>query len=241
MDDFLEWFGRISLIALILIAFNSMLGDILFRIKYSFPHVSEITEHVIDFSKEPVQTNLENEKFIKYRGEKNNYVLKTQAQYSISGLVTATNSNFWFRDIMRSDFDDVALLDLGIVWGDLAKDKRVLYNNISFKSQKTLGQARVLYYSWKGSAPWGGEYIKSHVSHTHMLPANPNVMGGLLHIKKNDIVKIDGYLVDIYTEKSETVALTSLSRFDTNASSRGYGACEDMYVKQVQIGNKIYR
>ena len=66
-------------------------------------------------------------------------------------------------------------------------------------------------------------------------------MGGLLHIKKNDIVKIDGYLVDIYTEKSETVALTSLSRFDTNASSRGYGACEDMYVKQVQIGNKIYR
>lgn len=241
MDDFLEWFGRISLIALILIAFNSMLGDILFRIKYSFPHVSEITEQVIDFSKEPVQTNLENEKFIKYRGEKNNYVLKPQAQYSISGLVTATNSNFWFRDIMRSDFDDVALLDLGIVWGDLAKDKRVLYDNISFKSRKTLGQARALYYSWKGSAPWGGEYIKSHVSHTHMLPANPNVMGGLLHIKKNDIVKIDGYLVDIYTEKSETVALTSLSRFDTNASSRGYGACEDMYVKQVQIGNKIYR
>lgn len=241
MDDFWEWFGRISLIALILISFNSMLGDILFRVKYSFPHVSEVTEQVIDTTKEPIQIKANDAKYIKYRGEKHNYVLKPQADYSISGLVTATNSNFWFRDIMRSDFDDVALLDLGIVWGDLAKDKRVLYNNISFKSQKTLGQARVLYYSWKGSAPWGGEYIKSHVSHTHMLPANPNVMGGLLHIKKNDIVKIDGYLVDIYTEKSETVALTSLSRFDTNASSRGYGACEDMYVKQVQIGNKIYR
>lgn len=241
MNDFWEWFGRISLIALILISFNSMLGDILFRVKYSFPHVSEVTEQVIDTSKNPIQISVNEAKYIKYRGEKHNYALKPQAEYSISGLVTATNSNFWFRDIMRSQFDDVALLDLGIVWGDLAQDKNLLYKYLTFKSKKTLGQARALHYYWKGSAPWDGGYITTHVSHTHMIPANPNVMGGLLHIKKNDIVKIDGYLVDIYTDKSETVALTSLSRSDSNASSRGYGACEDMYVKQVQIGNKIYR
>ena len=66
-------------------------------------------------------------------------------------------------------------------------------------------------------------------------------MGGLLQIKKNDIVKIDGYLVDIYTDKSELVARTSMSRTDTNPTSRGSGACEDMYVTQIQIGDKIYK
>ena len=119
--------------------------------------------------------------------------------------------------------------------------KKELYKHIKFNSKKTLGQARMLYYRWDATNPWGNNYITSHIAHTHMIPANPNVMGGLLQIKKNDIVKLDGYLVDIYTDKSELVAYTSMSRSDTNASSRGSGACEDMYVTQVQIGNKIYK
>ena len=72
-------------------------------------------------------------------------------------------------------------------------------------------------------------------------PANANVMGALLKVKKNDIVKIDGYLVDIYNGKGKTLGKSSLSRTDTDATSRGYGACEEMYAKQVQIGNKIYK
>ena len=88
---------------------------------------------------------------------------------------------------------------------------------------------------------WELGFVSSHISHTHLIPANANVMGALLKIKKNDIVKLDGYLVDIYTDKSETVAKTSMSRTDTDPTSRGSGACEDMYVKQVQIGNKIYK
>lgn len=236
-----DWFCKISLIALILIVLNSMLGDLLFRVKYSFPKVSATTEHIIDTSKDPIQINLRDEKYIKYRGEKGGYALKLQAEYSISALVVARNNNFWFRDIMRSKFDDVALLDLGLAWGDLAYDKKELYSHIKFNSKKTLGQARVLHYRWDGTSPWGTSYITSHIAHTHMIPATPNVMGGLLQIKKNDIVKIDGYLVDIYTDKSELVAYTSMSRSDTNASSRGSGACEDLYVTQVQIGNKIYK
>lgn len=136
------------------------------------------------------------------------------------------------------------LMDIGIVWGDLAIDKKALYKHLKFKSTKTLGQARQLQVRCKKNCagmPWSIDYVDTHLSHTHLIPANPNIMGGLLRIKKNDIVKLDGYLVDIYTDKSETVALTSMSRYDRNTTSRGYGACEDMYVKQVQIGNKIYK
>ena len=146
---------------------------------------------------------------------------------------------------MRSQFDDVALLDLGIVWGDLASDKKRLYRNVKFKSTKTLGQARQLQprclkYGCPNFA-WDMNYFNSHLSHTHMIPSNPNVMGGLLTIKKNDVVKIDGYLVDIYDGKGKIIARTSMSRYDNNAASRGYGACEDMYVKRVQVGNKVYK
>lgn len=102
-----DWFCKISLIALILIVLNSMLGDLLFRVKYSFPKVSATTEHIIDTSKDPIQINLRDEKYIKYRGEKGGYALKLQAEYSISALVVARNNNFWFRDIMRSKFDEM--------------------------------------------------------------------------------------------------------------------------------------
>lgn len=244
LDKIWDIFCKLCLAALILIVINSILGDITFRIKYSFPKISSTTKQQIATDKEPVQTNLKQEKYVRAYGEKNIYALKLQAEYSISGLVITKNTNFWLRDVMRNNFDDICLMDIGIVWGDLASNPKKLYKHWKFKSKKTLGSSRRL--SWQAkppydNMPWSLDYVSSHISHTHLIPANPNVMGGLLSIKKNDIVKLDGYLVDIYTEKSETVALTSMSRYDKDSTSRGYGACEDMYVKQVQVGNKIYK
>ena len=239
-----DWFCKGCLIFLILITINSILGDILFRVRYSFPKVKETTTYTIDTNKEPLQINLYDAKYIKARGEKNIYALKPQAQYSISGLVISKNTNFWFRDIMRNNFDDICLMDIGIVWGDLASDKKRLYKHFKFKSFKSLGQSRRLEWRSKppyNDIPWSEGYVSSHISHTHLIPANSNIMGGLLTIKRNDIVKLDGYLVDIYTDKSELIARTSMSRTDTDPTSRGSGACEDMYVKQIQVGNKIYK
>ncbi len=243
-DDIWNLFCKFCLIVFILICINSLIGDFLFRCKYSFPHVSAITEEEINVLNEPIQTNLAHSNGIPVYGEKNKYSLLPQAKYSISGRVVAKNSNFWFRDIMRSTFDDVCLIDFGIVWGDLAPDKKRLHKHMKFKSHKTLGQARSLEWRTKppyNEVPWDFNYMSSHLSHTHMIPANANIMGGLLKIKKDDIVKIDGYLVDIYDSRAQIIARTSMSRSDTNASSRGSGACEDLYVKQVQIGNKIYK
>lgn len=239
-----NYFCKACLIFFIIIIFNSILGDILFRTKYSFPKISTTSQEIINTNNAPVQINLENQKYIKAYGEKNIYALQPMAKYSISGLVVTKNTNFWFRDIMRNSFDDICLMDIGIVWGDLAKNKNRLHKYWKFKSHKTLGQSRRL--EWRSKVPyeemyWELGFVSSHISHTHLIPANANVMGALLKIKRNDIVKLDGYLVDIYTDKSETVAKTSMSRTDTDPTSRGSGACEDMYVKQVQIGNKIYK
>lgn len=236
-------FCKICLILFILMVLNSLLGDALFRLKYSFPKISATSTQKINTSNDPIQINLENQKYIKAYGEKGLYALSSQAKYTLSGLVVTKNTNFWFRDVMRNQFDDICLMDLGIVWGDLANDKKKLYKHWKFKSHKTLGQSRRLEWRTKPphNTPWTLDYVSSHISHTHIIPANRNVMAGLLKIKRNDIVKLDGYLVDIYTDKSELVARTSLSRTDTDPTSRGSGACEDMYVTQVQINDKIYK
>lgn len=240
MENIWNWFCKISLIVLIIIFLNSILGDITFRLQYAFPKVKETTSELIKTSVEPLQVSENSTKMIAHRGEKGKYALEPQASYSISGYVVAKNNNFWFRDIMRSKFDDLCLMDIGLVWGDLA-DEQTLKQYFKFNSKKSLDSARTLYWRYKFGTPFTNDYIKSHISHTHLIPSTVNIMSALLTIKKNDTIKLDGYLVDIYTDKGEIVAKTSLSRFDNNPTSRGYGACEDMYVTKVQIGDKIYK
>lgn len=242
--DAWNYFCKFCIIVILLIILNSILGDVIFRLQYSFPKISEQTNNIIDIRQEPIQTEVSGINKIKIYGDKNKYYLEPQAKYSLAGIVVAKNNNFWFRDIMRSTFDDICLIDFGIAWGDLATDKNRLYKYWKFKSSKTLGQSRQLQWRSKTSIneiPWSIDYVNSHVSHTHIIPANRNVMSALLKIKKDDYVKLDGYLVDIYSDDLQIIAKTSLSRSDTNPTSRGYGACEDMYVKNVQIGNKIYK
>ena len=249
MENFFKLFGKLSAFFVAVIVINSLIGDISFRLKYKVAVPSDKTEKIITTYNEPLQRNLSETKYLKAKGEKKEFALKAEAEYSISGLVVARNSNFWFRDIMRSKFDDIALLDLGIVWGDLARDNDILYENVKFKSVKTPGQARQLQPKClKGgcpSFPWDWNYFNSHVSHNHLIASNPNIMSALLKIKVDDTVKLEGYLVDVYTDKSDLIAMTSLSRDDNNATSRGVGngggACEILYVTEVQLGNKIYR
>lgn len=241
--NFSNIFGAICFGLIVIVVANSLITDLGLRLQYSFPKVSSTSNTPINTYLDPMQKNLSGNEYIKAKGEKNRYVLNLQAEYSLAGIVVAKNTNFWFRDIMRNDFDDICWVDLGIVWGDLSKDTETLHKVWRIKSQKTLGESRRLSWSTKDvrKSPWSLGYVSSHISHTHMIPATANVMKALNSIKKGDIVKLDGYLVDIYTDKTKLIAKTSLSRTDRDSTSRGSGACEDMYVKQVQIGNKIYK
>ena len=232
----------IIMIALIL---HSLLGDIFFKLKHLNPRVTKTTTEVLSTADDPIQiaTDDDDPINIKKRSDKNRiFNLKPQAKYSITGLLVASNSNFFLRDVLRSDFDEICLMDFGLVWGEIGT-KKYVQDNLKFKSVKTLGFARQLEYRAKNfnTLPHSWGYISSHLSHTHLIPANTNVTKALLRVKKYDVVKLEGYLVDIYDDKNQTIALTSLSRYDKNETSRGYGACEDMYVISVQIGNKIYK
>lgn len=235
----------LSLIIMLALIVHSLLGDIFFKLNHLNPQITSTTLEVLSPDKEPLQEAVPEQEDIpiKKRSDKNNiFILKPQAKYSITALLVAKNTNFFLRDVLRTDFDEICIMDYGLIWGEIAT-KKYVQDNLKFKSNKTLGNARQLEYRAKNfnTLPHDWSYINSHVSHTHLIPANKNITKALIKAKKYDIVKLDGYLVDIYHENGNTIALTSLSRYDKNSTSRGYGACEDMYVTSVQIGKRIYK
>lgn len=168
--------------------------------------------------------------------EKSKVMLLPMAEYSISGRVVAMNHTFAF---FRSDFDNVALFDIGLVFGQIS-DKKFIKKYLKFNSQKIyLRGSRILFVDLKENPPIPMDYISSHFSHTHIIPASSNILSALLHMRKYELIKLDGLLVDVYTKNSHI--RTSLSNTDSNETSRGNGACEIMYVTQVQVGNRIYK
>jgi len=62
----------------------------------------------------------------------------------------------------------------------------------------------------------------------HLIPANPAIRKRLEKVRPGNIVRLQGYLVDVYGPNGYTWR-TSLTREDTGA-----GACELMYVERVE-------
>ena len=222
----------------------------LYWIRFASPHSPKyITNEIIDISREPVQIEIndKNKKFIEYQTleNKGTYVLEKMARYSISGKVVAKNYFFWgnYIPLGQRVFQSVALFDIGLVWGKMADDDVLKYYN--FISAKDM-MARALYPRLKHGVknpPLSWNYASSKFSHTHIIPASSSIMYALIYAKNKQPIRMEGYLVDVY-DKTQKIAMTSLSREDSNVTSRGYrqggGACEIMYVKRLYVGNKVY-
>lgn len=236
---------KIVLIALILIVivFHNW---VLYSLKFGIPIINSYDLRPINTQNEPIQINYSPEerkhKEFQFKSLINNntLILSPQAHYEISGVVVAYNSQFVF---ISRYFDSMALYDLGLAWGKIG-DKKILKEYFKAYSDKTeLRGSRILYISYKKYYPDVNlNYVNNHFSHSHIVPANRNVMAGLLSIKKYDKVKLVGDLVDMYSlDRSSFQYHTSMSRDDSREGDRGNGACETVFVKEVQVNGRIYR
>ncbi|MBQ8458903.1 hypothetical protein IJ541_02240 [bacterium] len=202
----------------------------------------------INVSGNPIQTDYTNDEKVRktftYKSLINDHKMEIipQAHYVLPGVAVAYNHDFLF---ISEFFDSAALYDLGTSWGKLA-DKETFKKYIKVYSQKVeMTGSRRLNWTWKPDTPFDGYYINSHISHSHLIPANKNIMSALLKIKVWDKVEIEGELVDMkYKKPGHPFPIeyhTSLSRTDIDSSSRGSGACETVYVTKVRIGNVVYK
>jgi hypothetical protein len=149
--------------------------------------------------------------------------LWAQAKYSITGQLVSKNR------YTNGFMSDLSPWDYALAWGDVG----TYLDQLRFKQM-----VRFCLFQPKKDAVVDFNYVNTHMSNNHLIPASKNVRKALSLPKKGDIVKLDGFLVNVDAAKNgQTVATWNTS---TTRSDTGNGACEIVYVARLQIGERVF-
>ncbi len=160
---------------------------------------------------EPIQTNLESPETFSFKG----FNITLLAEFHAVGKVLSKKNYHSGRESKLSP------TDLALGWGRMS-DESVL------KDIKISQSGR--WYWWKvKSFPIPRREIETHSANMHIIPATPNVERVLKKVRKGEIIKMDGYLVNVSADDGWNWR-SSLSRNDT-----GNHACELVYVENLSI------
>lgn len=142
------------------------------------------------------------------------YILTRRASFRLRARVLSKERYWMGREA------DLSPLDLALGWSVMS-DQSVL-DRIEIRQS-----GRWYYTRYRYPAPVGDGQIVGNSSNMHMIPARRQVERQLQALRTGDIVRLQGYLVDV-DHPSGWHWRTSLSRTDT-----GNGSCELFYVDQV--------
>lgn len=182
--------------------------------------LGEPSDEPIPWSREPVQADTDRSPFRHDAGGRG-FTLTPRAAYDVSAVVAGV-SRYRFDDMA-----DLAPVDAVLTWGELPEPPyadRVRYDQMA------------RYYLWSTRArDLSLRYIERHSANVHLVPANGNVRRALVRLGEGDTVRLRGLLVDA-AEPGGGRWKTSVTRSDTGA-----GACELLWVEEVQVGDRRYR
>jgi hypothetical protein len=176
------------------------------------------TGAILNVSSDPLQEDLTAPAFSIHNAGFH-WTITPKAHYTVAGRVLSFHV---YNSGWQSSLSPV---DLALGWGVLAD--RSVDRWISWSQS-----GRWYYYHWAANAPYMPEVIGSHSSNVHIIPGNDRVRKVLPLIHKDDLVILEGMLVNVDgTNGSQSFGWhTSLSRTDT-----GDGACEVLYVQRVLL------
>lgn len=188
------------------------------------PTVIEYASDPIDVTGEPGQKPMTRGQAFTVKKGKDHFTIQPLAEYQISARVAGVKSysGGWESAL--------APVDLTLVWGELGDPKMDRY--ISYRQHN-----RWYYYRYTSDCPVDNTTIINHSCNNHMIPSSDNIRRALKSIKKNDRVKIHGYLVNITGTAGNRNVWWNTS---TTRSDSGDHSCEIIYVKKIRINNKIY-
>lgn len=112
--------------------------------------------------------------------------------------------------------------DLALGWNRMREDEVLARLDISQSS-------RWYRYRWQGSPPLPPREIVRSSANMHMIPSTPAVARALRGVRRDDTVRIDGWLVQVDAPDGWRWR-SSLTRDDS-----GNGACELVYVCALQV------
>ncbi len=186
----------------------------------------ERSEVMIDMLQSPLQTISSRTDFsFPYRGKTFN--VKPVADYELWGLVVSKNNiNALFN--IYSDKNSVNLKDICVVWGKNIENGIFRDKNISFSSGEW-----TCYSTWNGGL--NGTFYPNNLSNNHLLTSDSLVQKLIRTVNIGDQIHLQGSLVDYAEVGENNYRMTSISRDDSNQTSRSRGACEIVYVDKFEI------
>jgi len=189
------------------------------------PVVSAEDHTTIETLQEPQQYRLFDFNEFSFNSKDLEATIKTMAKYKISAVILN-------KKRYASGWESkVSPFDLALGWGKVSDPENLKHIKVS----QTL---RWYQYKFDRECELTHNYISTHSSNHHIIPANENIRKAIQLAKKYDKIFLEGYLVNVSGKyKNGNVQWrTSLVRTDT-----GNHSCEIMYVESVKLGSNIYR
>ncbi len=178
---------------------------------------------LIDTSLEPAQVLINTKEPIIRNIKDREYYIFPMAIYEIAGVVAVKNTN----SLILLGGADLGPVDIGLVWGELTKPE-------NYRHVKVSSAFRLMMPSVGSEVNLTREYIQTHMSHNHIIPANDLILSTVNSLNKNEKVILRGYLVDVRIKHNnglKSIWKSSLRR-DDHLLNSGAG-CEVFYVTDV--------
>jgi hypothetical protein len=172
---------------------------------------------------DPIQIDKANKPFTS-TVKKVEYSIAPVADYELRGVVVSRHDSASFWDVLHSEWNDhLNVADLCIVWGNnLNSDvyRELAYHNGQFTCNYSASSGEVF-----------TRFNENEISNNHILTDDPAIAKQIRRLNIGDQVMLRGVLAK-YSHNSggQFVRGTSTVRTD-----RGNGACETVYVSDVQV------
>ncbi len=219
-DAFVDFFLIIAILAILSLAV--ILGFLLL----SRPRSTVVPQDVslLQPTDDPIQSTVLGDAANPIVWEENGmtWTIQPRASYQIAARV-------WGNKRYHDWQSGMAPRDLALGWGDMSDPS--VDEWIHWRQSN-----RWYHYDWNNGA-YSRNYITGHSANVHIIPATDNLDKVLRQVEKNDLVYLEGYLVDLQVRDDGRVGHvnTSLSREDTGA-----GACELLYVERLVVNGRLY-
>jgi hypothetical protein len=143
------------------------------------------------------------------------YLITPLASYEVTARVLSKKDYTWDKSA------DISPVDFALGWG-LMSDANVL-------SDLHISQSGRWFYVYWQNATVDTNQVMTHSANTHILPANADIAKRVKQVKRNEVVHLKGFLVEV-TKKDGFLWRSSLTRNDT-----GDGSCEVLWVTDVEV------
>lgn len=180
----------------------------------------EIVEKLEDFP-DPIQEPVEKEPIVLKKVLGKDITIEFLDSYSIMGRVLYTRYYFPYTAINK-----ISPKDIGLGWGPFTSKESI--NAWTFTYNQFLDRTMI---AKSDDDKWtenngGTEYLNTKYSHNHLIYSNDHIKELFGKIKKNDYIKIEGYLV--------SASHKGLTEDWKSSETRDDESCEIIYVTDIK-------